>query len=166
MGPETQISLTIGGALAILGLVWRVATRVERARNKQEDHEEEIRQIKQELREFKNQFFTVWTALSRRGLMRAKMTGLIDTNAAGTMRVSEHARELFTQTGLAGELRAWWRRTWREKGPDFDTDSALLEIETHWGERITNEVCGPLGIYDLECLQIALIIAREDHTRR
>ena len=126
----------------------------------------EFAALKDDLAVVKSDVKTVWTALCRRGLVRAKMSPYLDAEAVGRDRVSERARELFAETGLAGELRAWWRRTWRNKGPSVDIDEALLDMERLYGERITNEICEPLEVYDLECLQIGLIIAREDHGSR
>jgi hypothetical protein len=132
LGPDAQLTLTLGTLVAVAGFVWRFSSRFAALELKAN---------------------TVWDYLMRRGEAEGLRVGALTKNSP--VSLTDGARERLAP--LEADLKAWYRRAGR-KLVDRDLSAAL---EKEFGQRIADWVAVPHGLHQGTCLLAAVLLCRE-----
>lgn len=148
MNADTQVTVTISAAVAVIAVIWRLATKYERARR--------------EFQELQAKVGTMWEFQLRRGKAEAEQSGIIRPVVLTPLGADDYVlgrgiREAFETNGLGRRIRERWRASWME----LNEHDLTIAIEKEFGPELLNLICVPLGIHSGACLHAAAIMARK-----
>ena len=132
MNPDLHLTISLGTALTLIGVVWRASAQIS---------------------EMKLKVDTLWDYVIRRGRAEGLHAGALAQNSPIT--ITPDARRWFE--GLAGDLHAWYQKA----GRGLADRELYVALEKQFGERITNEVCVPHRVHAGACLAMAALVCRE-----
>lgn len=115
-----------------------------------------FRSHERELTELRVKVDTMWSFLTKRGVVEGVNAGLLSVNSP--VRLTPESATIMQS--MEPELREFRQ----QECPDCDEKTLMLAIERKFGTRLVQDVCIPNNIAFGVCLIIATAIAKGGHT--